>query len=132
MKHTLLLSVVLSSLVFPNFGFASSAPEGQHPPDNTQDQKPTQFQLGTLPPIDVGMAVSGSSQKFMRFDRIANKLQKAGQSVENGQSEEQAKRDARLNGRDDSLDVDPVRAPSEGRANQQGHKALGVALQTNF
>lgn len=122
--------LVLSCLVFPVTSFANSTPEAKAP--EAEASNPTQLQVGTLPPIDVGVAVSGSSHKFMRFDRIADKLQKAGQSIENGGDAQQAARDARLNRQVDTVNVDPERAPSEGKANQQGHKGLGVALQTNF
>lgn len=125
----LVFPCVLSCLVFPHTGIADSNEKAKTQEEATP---PTQLQLGTLPPIDVGVAVSGSSHKFMRFDRIADKLQKAGQSIENGGDAQQAARDARLNGHVDTINVDPERAPSEGKANQQGHKGLGVALQTSF
>ena len=130
MKHGLLYCLVLACLVFPYTSSANSTLKTNITEE--EEKQATQLQLGDLPPIDVGVAVSGSSHKFMRFDRIADKLQKAGQSIENGGDAQQAARDARLNGRLDKCNVDPELAPSEGKANQQGHKALGVALQTNF
>lgn len=133
-KPALVLSGVLASLLFPQVGRADTTVKNTDKSTELitpeeEARAPTQFQLGSLPPIDVGMAVSGSSQKFMRFDRIADKLQAAGRSIENGEDAQQAERDARLNSR---VNADPERAPSEGRANQQGHKAVGVSLQTTF